>query len=442
MQRSGRQFQQSFQAEAVITSSLSESTGHQRQSWPNIEVEQQIGTFSAFLPFSGSLESLESSEPSESLERPLPALEKQFAKPFSFYSHNTYQYARRGWHKPTLLVILGSFALLLLLVVSLWLSTRTSPDVTLFQVQRQSVIQTVGGGGTLYPRQQLTVSYPIRERVLGVLVHVGDSVSSNQPLLRLDTTQSSAQLQQATDNITAAQAYLSTVSISGNALAIAQAQQQLTLARNRYTALSSQLSYPLLHDGLLLSPLQGVVTAISVNAGEVLTANAALLLIMDESALIVHMQVPLANVGQVHPGQKAQIIPSALSNRTFSGTVNTVIPQANPQTDTFEVWVTVDDPQHLLLPGMSTFVSILIPTVALIVPRLSIMPLEQLATVFVVRDQHAYLRAVQVSGRYEDHLFVSSGLKQGDVVVLVGQDQLRDGQSVAIRSVERSGGTL
>jgi len=104
-----------------------------------------------------------------------------------------------------------------------------------------------------------------------------------------------------------------------------------------------------------------------------------LLVIMDESALVVHMQVPLANVGQVRSGEQAQITPSALTDHVFPGVVSAMIPQANPQTATFEVRVSINDPQHLLLPGMTVFVRIQIATTALLVPRLAVLLLDQLA---------------------------------------------------------------
>jgi len=331
-------------------------------------------------------------------------------------------------------------SVLLLFLASLWLSSRASADVTLLQVQMQHTEHIVGGGGVLYPRQQLNIAYPLAERVLAVLVHPGDQVAPDQPLLRLDTTQLHAQVQQAADNMTAAHSYLSSVSANANATTIAQAQQQFALAKNKYTALLAQSAYPLTHTGNLVSSLQGMVTAININAGEVLAPNAVLLVIMDESALVAHMQVPLANVGQVRSGEQAQITPSALTDHVFPGMVSAVIPQANPQTATFEVRVSVNDPQHLLLPGMTVFVRIPAPTTALLVPRLAVLLLDQLATVFVVHSQHAYLRSVQVLGRDEDRLLVSSGLQSGECIVLPGLYQLHDGQPVHIRAIEHSAG--
>ena len=157
---------------------------------------------------------------------------------------------------------------------------------------------------------------------------------------------------------------------------------------------------------------------------------------MDEATLIVHVKVPLANLSQIHTGEQAIVTPSALPDLNFQGTISSIVPQADPQTDTFEVWVSVPNPHKILLPGMSAFVRIQTPEQALVVPRLAVLNPSHGPVTFVVRDQYAYLQPVQVDTLIGDQILIHNGLKVGDRVVLVGLDTLRNGQRVHIRSVE------
>ncbi len=311
------------------------------------------------------------------------------------------------------------------------------PGVTLYQVGAQNASQDIGGGGIVYPRQQLDISYPVAERIVGVLVKPGDQISRNQPLVQLDPAQLNVQIRQAADDMAAAQAYLDTVSSSRNAVTIAQAQQAFVLAKNKYNALVAEASSPLLHNGNLISPLSGVVTTVNVNPGEVFAADTPLLTIMDESIVIVHVKVPLANLGQVHLNQTALVTPSALPNQQFHGTVTAIIPQADPQTDTFEVWIAVVNADMSLLPGMSAYVRIQSSLKAMAVPRLAILNSSGSSLAFVVRGSQAYARQVHIAGRSSDTILVDAGLSEGDRIVLVGLDQLRDGETVHVTSVER-----
>lgn len=333
-------------------------------------------------------------------------------------------------------IVLAIILLLAMIAVFVWRATQGVEEITLYQVGAQSVTSYVGGGGIVFPLQRLDLSYPFAERVIDVLVKAGDEVSLNQTLLRLDPTQLDAQVQQAADNMAAAQAYLNTVSASGNAIRIAQAQQQYNLAKNKYNALVAQTSFPLIHNGNLVSPMNGVVTSVNIDPGEVFPADTPLLTIMDESTAIVRVKVPLANLGQVNIGQDALVTPSALPNLSFHGKVCSIIPQADPQTDTFEVWVSVTNPTKALLPGMSAFVRVHTSKQALEVPRLVVLNPDRGAEVFVVRDQHAYLRHVEVAGRLNDMILIDKGLSPGDKLALVGLDELRDGQMVHVRSTE------
>ena len=334
------------------------------------------------------------------------------------------------------LVTLTTF-LLIAAVGFTWMSMRaTTPDVTLYQVSKHTVTQYSGGGGMVFPYQQFTLSYPVVEYASDVLVKVGDQVSPNQPLLKLDPTRLNAQLKQLSDDVTAAQAYLSSVSTTGNAASIAQAQQQYTLAKNKYDALTAESSSLLLHNGSLISPMSGVVTTVNVNSGEIFAADAPLLVIMNDATVVVHVKVPLADLSQVHTGEVAVVTPSALPNLDFQGTISAVVPQADPQTDTFEVWVSIPNPHKTLLPGMSAFVRIQIPEQALVVPRLAILNPSHQPVTFVVRNQFAYLQPVQIAALVGDQILIHAGLKVGDQIVLVGQDTLRNDQHVHVRSVE------
>ncbi len=336
---------------------------------------------------------------------------------------------------PVIALALGMIALLGALAFAMWNSTNAA-DVTLYQAGLQDTTQYIGGGGIVFPGRQLDLSYPVAERVMDVFVGAGARVAVNQPLIRLDLTQLNAQIKQAADSMLAAQAYLNTVTAGGNAVTIARARQQYDIAKSRYNELAAQAASPLLHHGDLLSPMSGVVTAVNINPGEVFKADAPLLTIMDESVVVVHVKMPLANLGQVSLNQPAIVTPSALPDRNFNGLVSAIIPQADAQADTFEVRVSVSNPGGTLLAGMRVFVRLRKSGRVLVVPRLAVLDLESEPLVFVVQDQHAYLRRVRVMGRSSDAIMIDAGLSNGDRVVLIGQDGLYNGQAVRVRAIE------
>ena len=344
-----------------------------------------------------------------------------------------------GWSRGRKVLALGGAVLCLLVLLgafAFYEVAKSGQGVTVYQVGTQAGSQSIGGGGIVYPRQQLVVSYPAAERVVNVLVNAGDQVTANQPLIQLDGSQLKAEIAQAADDLAAAAIYMDNISASGNSVTIAQAKQAYNLAKDKYDALIAKTNSPTLQNDTLVSPINGVVTSVNINSGDEFSSNTPLLTIMDESTLIVRVQVPLSNLGQVHLGQTATVTPSALPNLNFSGTVSAIIPKANPQTDTFEVWIQVANPQKTLLPGMSAFARIQINGKALAVPRLAVLNPDHEGFVFVVRKQHAYIQPVHIAGRSIDTIFVDGGLVAGERVVLVGVNLLQNGQEVRVSHVE------
>ena len=310
------------------------------------------------------------------------------------------------------------------------------PAVTLYQVGTQGFTQDIGGGGIVYPLQEEDISYPIAERALAVLVTPGDHVTANQPLIRLDLAALNAQLVQASNDVDSTKAYLSAVQASRNTVAIAQAQQLYSLAVDKYNALVAEASSSTLHNGTVISPISGIVTSLYIAPGEIFAANRTMIVIMDESAVIVRAEIPLTYLTQVQVGQVATVTPSSLPGVNLQGKISAIIPQADSQTDTFEIWVQVANPQQLLLPGMNAFVHIHNAGKALALPRLAVLNPERESIVFVVRNQRAYIQKVTIVARSVDTIFVDTGISAGDRVVLVGADVLQNGQEVRISGVE------
>lgn len=264
------------------------------------------------------------------------------------------QKQERLWRKRGITTSVASLCIILL---ALWFTSR-GPNTIPSLNNSQDIRGDVGGSGILFPKQELIISYPSSERVMAVLVKPGDTVLPNQPLVQLDPAQLNAQTTQAYNDLVAAQNYLHFVTARANALTIALAQQKYDYAKNKYQALITQSSSVTLHKGELVSPMRGVVTAVAANPGEVFNPNDALITIMDETKVIVHSKIPLVALHKVKIGQSVLVTPSANISKHFVGVVTAIIPHADAQTDTFEIWVEIVNTDSLLLPGMSAYVHI------------------------------------------------------------------------------------
>jgi RND family efflux transporter MFP subunit len=344
---------------------------------------------------------------------------------------------------PSLLLRIGVPLAILAVLSLVGMAIYTSfafQNITAFQVSTQKAVPLyIGGGGIIYPRQQIPVSYPAAGHVTDVIVKVGDQIKAGQPLIILDQSQVNAQIDSAANDVAASQTYLNSVSNATpyNPVTVATAQQRLQTAQNRYNLLTSQYANTL-QNGNLIAPAAGIVSAINVTPGQNFAAQTILLTLIDPSTVTVHTQIPLENLTQVHNGMSAIINPSALPDKSLTGTVTSILPQANPQTDTFEAYVEITNTQQELLPGMSAFVRIQSQTNAFVVPRLAVLNPDRESAVFVIRNNHAYITHVHVIGHSDNSIYIDAGLSPNDKIVLIPLNHMHEGQYVNIVHLEHA----
>jgi RND family efflux transporter MFP subunit len=309
-----------------------------------------------------------------------------------------------------------------------------APRVTLYTVQTHTIAAYVGGGGLTYPAQSLQIAYPVSAQVLKVNVQVGQAVLPGQALLTLDTADLTAQLQIAYSEWQSAQNYANSLASEGAPAAQqASAQQQAAVAKSRYDALNQQISSPAFNNGVVSSTFTGVVTDINVVPGSYFKAGATLLTLQDTRNIIVRAQFPLSDAGAVQLGQTAEVDPDALAGASFTGTVTSIVPTLSKAgSSTFEVWITVPNPQKLLFSNESVFARVAGQQTLPTVPELAVLDSSTNPYVFVYANGRVHIRQVVIGVHGDGVLGIASGLTPGDQVIETGQYQLTDNEAVSV----------
>ncbi|MCS7221107.1 MAG: efflux RND transporter periplasmic adaptor subunit [Anaerolineae bacterium] len=113
----------------------------------------------------------------------------------------------------------------------------------------------------------------------------------------------------------------------------------------------------------LRSPITGLVTSRLVDPGELAAPGAVLMTVADLDQVTLRIFVPTDRIGYVHLGQKAIVTVNSFRDRKFEGRVVYIADRAeftprNVQTQeervqtVFAVKLQLDNPEHLLKPGM------------------------------------------------------------------------------------------
>ena len=214
-------------------------------------------------------------------------------------------------------------------------------------------------------------------------------------------------------------------------------QEELDRAKFNYeTALAQYERAQLnLQYTTITAPFSGVITQRLVERGDMIRANTVLFQIADTEKLRIRLHVPEKEMGRIFVGNPARIETEMLPGEYFGGVVEMVAPVVDPATGTIKITVQVTKGQEKLKPGMFCSVYVLIETHkdALVINRRALIPETEVAEVFVIDDSMAvHRRQLKIGITQGDTLEVLGGLREGERVVLVGQESLNEGTPVKI----------
>lgn len=193
----------------------------------------------------------------------------------------------------------------------------------------------------------------------------------------------------------------------------------------------------------VVAPVDGVIFERRVEPGErigVEHENAgALFALFDPAKVQVRCDVPLADAGNVLPGQLAEITVDAFKGRTFHGTVLVGGFRADIAKNTLQVKIGLDDAEGLLRPDTLTRVRIMVPgsngasaRTQVVVPAEWVVRDGTRATVLVMDG--GSLRRVdlgEVTDTGDGWLIAGDGVRPGEVIVHPSHASLPDGTRIA-----------
>ncbi|UCV10644.1 efflux RND transporter periplasmic adaptor subunit [Dechloromonas denitrificans] len=280
-------------------------------------------------------------------------------------------------------ILVGTTVIAGLIGGGLWYSKQReaqNPEqrYKLATIDKGEVTQTVSANGTLNPVVLVSVGTQVSGTVKKLYVDFNDKVKEGQPLLELDAALLTAQARQSEANLASANAALELAQANEARIKALFAQEyvskqeydQTRQALKSATAQLAQAKAQLDKDRVNLgnttirSPVSGVVVDRVVDLGQTVAASFQTPVLIKIAQDLTEMRIDTsfaeADIGNLREGQKARFTVDAFPNRNFSGEVQQI--RLNPTNQqnvvTYNVRVTVANPELVLLPGMTAYVNI------------------------------------------------------------------------------------
>lgn len=184
----------------------------------------------------------------------------------------------------------------------------------------------------------------------------------------------------------------------------------------------------------LRAPISGIVTKRNASAGTVIPAGTPILTISRIDPSIVVFSLPAERSSIMRPGKKVKVTFPALSGRRAEGTVTAVDTAIDPDAGTFKVRASIPNPDGIYKSGMRADIEIEDPVKqqVFVVPEVAIIKEGRSFFVFTVEGGAAHKVQVipnQTRGRFVE---ITRGLAEDDLVIVSGNDQIKEGTKVDI----------
>lgn len=316
------------------------------------------------------------------------------------------------------------------------------PEATVQPVQIMAVSLTPAAAawsyvGTIRPRYESDLGFRIGGKIVSRLANVGDSVEPGQVLAELDTTDLGLSLEAQKSELSAARAsldeakaalvrygvlfqegHVAKAALDQRNSAAAEAQSRVEKDERNVALAENQLSY-----AELKADHAGIISAIPIEVGQVVTAGQLVMRLARRDALEVEVDVPENMIDRVRSARAEAEIWGDGAKR-IPANLREVSPEADATSRTYQVRFSLPAEAAALSIGRTATLHL----AAAGSGKIARLPLSAItddghgALVWVVgaNGARAEPKHVELAGFEQDSALVKAGLQDGDRVVTLG----------------------
>lgn len=291
----------------------------------------------------------------------------------------------------------------------------------------------------------------IRPKVDGfiqkIYVTEGQQVKKGQLLFKIETQSLNEDAAAAKANVNAAQVEVDRLKplVERNIISNVQletAKAKLAQAKAAYSSVATNAGY-----GTITSPVNGVVGSLPYKEGSLVSAsnNMPLTTVSDSKIMHAYFSMNEKQMLNFTRNFNGSTLEAKLKNTpevslvlvdgseyAEKGKMITVNGLVNPTTGTTEFKAAFPNPDAVLRSGGSGIVRIPVQKdAAILVPQNAVIDMQGKKMIYVVgKDNKVTPRIIETSTTSGKDFIVSSGLEQGEVIVIEGATKLKEGQEI------------
>ncbi len=303
--------------------------------------------------------------------------------------------------------------------------------------QWQTALASVG---TLNAVQGVTIAAELAGKVVEIKFEAGAPVQKGDILVRQDTSSEEAQFPGADAQVNLSRTNLERMNQLLSKQLISQADRDNAVTGAEQAQSQADNIRATIAKKTIRAPFSGWLGIRQVNLGQMLREGDPIVTLQSLDPIYVDFSLPQQQIPSVRPGLTVYVTADALPGETLRGRITAINPLVDAETRNNKVQATVANRGNKLRPGMFVNVSVGLPAVqkVLTIPATAVLYAPYGDSVFIIEDagnkQGKVLRQqfVRLGVKRGDFVAVTSGVKEGEMVVSSGVFKLRNGQSAVV----------
>jgi multidrug efflux pump subunit AcrA (membrane-fusion protein) len=293
--------------------------------------------------------------------------------------------------------------------------------VNVLKITKTDFSDSILAMGTIKGFAQVNLGFQISGTVSAFNFRDGDEIKSGQIIVQLDPQEYLLKYEKAKVDYSNSQALYD---LGG-----------IIPAKLQESKINLDLAQTDLQKTAIIAPSDGILGSRDVEVGSAINPNMKVATFLDIDDVFAEVGIMEREINKVVLGQSVKVNVDAYPDLDFGGTVTNVAPMVKGKSKTLNVKVQIANPYRLLLPGMFVRVRIKIFETknAIIIPRPALKKVKGAYHVFAVNQNNkAEFKTVKLGYVTTDNVQITEGLNEGDLVVVEGMEELKDGAKVQV----------
>ena len=305
------------------------------------------------------------------------------------------------------------------------------PPVVTEEVLLGDITDNYTALATARANEAIDVTPRISSVVSAIHFEEGQSVSSGEVLVELDSREIRADLDLAEANLRERRSRygrLETLAASQvvSEVELEEIQAQLQVAEAQVNSARARLE-----DTVIRAPFSGEVGLRRISVGGLVQPNTVITTLDDTAVMKLEFSVPEEYLSVMREGLGIEATAAAWPGRAFTGAVTSVDSRVDPMTRSLAVVALMPNEDRALKPGMFLQVDISRRRENVVLaPEAALVPRQGRQFVYVVEEGRAEERQVSLGSRRPGQVEILDGLQPGEQIVTQGVQRIRDGLPV------------